>query len=102
MLKEITTTVEVCDVCEKYPMRYRCQGCSKSVCHNCVNDFTQFQRRVRTSSLYTIKFCPECIKVETPLIKQLQRISDLSKEWWALCEKYDKLAEEAEYGIEVD
>lgn len=99
MKKEVTTTVDMCDVCEKYPVRYHCQGCPKVVCHNCVRDFTEFQRRVKSASLNTINFCSECMKDDIPLVSQLQRIRELSREWWSLVEKYDKLAEEAEEGV---
>lgn len=99
MKKEVVKFVEVCDVCERCERRHHCAECNKVVCHNCVRDFTKFQRRVKSSSINTIDFCSECVKKDIPLVKQLQQIKQLRAEWWPLVEKYEKLADDAEFGI---
>ena len=100
MRKEVVTVVEICDACGKYPVRYACKECSKEVCHNCVRNFAEFQRRVKSTDLNVMYFCHECTKKDIPLLKQLQRIKQLREEWWVLDKKYDALADEAEEGIE--
>jgi hypothetical protein len=100
MKKEVITVLEICDDCQQYPIRYKCKGCDKAACHNCVRSFIEFQRRVKTTSLNTIVFCPECMKKDIPLIKQLQFVEQLRNEWWALVDKYEHLAEVVEAEIE--
>ena len=100
MKKEVITVVEICDGCQKYQVRYKCEECGRMVCHNCVRDFAEFQRRVKRSSLNVIRFCPECSKKDISLLRQLQRIKQLREEWWDLVDKYDDLANQAEEGIE--
>jgi hypothetical protein len=100
MRKTLETVIEVCDDCETYPIRYECNGCGKSVCSNCKSRLIEFQRRVKTTNLNIIYFCPDCVDKKLPLVKQLQLIQRLRHQWFNLVKKYDKLASEAERGID--
>jgi len=100
MKKGITKIINVCDDCEEYPARYKCKECHKEVCHNCVRSFSEFQRRVKSSSLHVIHFCPDCSKKDIPLLNQLRHIQKLRDEWWEIVARYDELAEAAENGID--
>ncbi len=100
MFKEINKIVEVCDGCQN-EIRQHCKGCGKAWCYNglCHQGWKEFQRRVKKTSIYQIIYCPDCLQKDIPLLKQLQKIEKLREEWWALYQKYDDLADEAEYGI---
>lgn len=88
MKKEVITIVDICDGCQAYPVRYACEECKKTVCHNCVRSFTGFHRRVKSTNLNTIYFCPECVKKDTASLVQLRRIAQLREEWYSSATKY--------------
>lgn len=102
MKKFISVEKYVCDKCEEREVRYHCELCGIQVCLGCVRDFKEFQKRVNNSSLNVARICPECMKKDNDLLKQLIRIEELRKEWFKLVDEYEKLADEAESGIDVE